>query len=164
MNLQINPEKIVNKAIIVCLIIILYFAFTSCASQRQKKAHRYFNENKVELAELCKKEFPIVPKYIKGDTITVRDTLKVVDTIPVYVDCPDGTKKECPPKEKKYIETVKAVTDTIVKSDERQEFILREEIKELKTDNKNKDEKIRKLTFALIGMILILIVCWILKK
>lgn len=53
----------------------------------------------MELAKLCldcfgdKKE----PIYIKGDTITTVDSILRVDSVRVKVDCPDGTKVDCPP-------------------------------------------------------------------
>lgn len=145
------------------IIIFLIFIISSCAGAKKKRAHRYFNENKKELAELCLERFPIKEKIVKGDTIRITDTLKVVDKIPVFVDCPDGTKKECPPKEIKYIETTERVTDTIYTIDTRNEAILKHYIKELTENNKKLIKQRKGLIYACIGLLLVLIVLRILK-
>lgn len=130
---------------------------------KKKKAHRYFNENKKDLAELCLDKFPIQEKIIKGDTVTIIDTLKIIDKVPVLVDCPDGTKKECPPKETKYIERIRMVTDTIVRIDTREKYLLELEIQE-KNDKINSLQKRRKaLIFTSVSLLLLLIVSRILK-
>lgn len=130
---------------------------------KKKKAHRYFNENKKDLAELCLDKFPIQEKIIKGDTVTIIDTLKIIDKVPVFVDCPDGTKKECPPKETKYIERVRTVTDTIVRIDTREKYLLELEIQE-KNDRINSLQKQRKaLIYTSVSLLLLLIVSKILK-
>lgn len=151
--------KTINRLIYISIAITL----TSCAGMKKKKAYRYFNENKKELAELCLDKFPIKEKTIKGDTVTIIDTLKVVDKVPVYVDCPDGTKKECPPKETKYIERIRTVTDTIVKIDTREKYLLELEIQE-KNDKINSLQKQRKaLIYTSVSLLLLLIVSRILK-
>lgn len=130
---------------------------------KKKKAHRYFNENKKDLAELCLDKFPIQEKIIKGDTVTIIDTLKIINKVPVFVDCPDGTKKECPPKETKYIERIRMVTDTIVRIDTREKHLLELEIQE-KNDRINSLQKRRKaLIFTSVSLLLLLIVSRILK-
>lgn len=125
------------KTIRTILILIVSLSVLSCGSKR-KTAYRYFNENNKELAQLCLDRFPIKTDYIKGDTITITDTLKVIDVMPVIIHCPDGTEVECPPRETKYIDRIKFITDTFVKIDTRKETILNETIRE-------RDEKISKL-------------------
>ena len=157
-------EKIIkgiDKLLILCLLVIIYLAFFSCTTQ--KKATRYFNENNKELAELCLERFPIREKTIRGDTIRITDTLKVIDKVPVFVDCPDGTKKECPPKEIKYIKTTEQVTDTIIKIDTRNEAILKHDIKELTEDNKTLKKQRKGLIYLCVGLLLVLIVSRIFK-
>lgn len=151
--------KTINRVIYISIVLTL----TSCAGMKKKKAYRYFNENKKELAELCLDKFPIREKTIKGDTITITDTLKIIDKVPVFVDCPDGTKKECPPKETKYIERIRTVTDTIVKIDTREKYLLELEIQE-KNDKINSLQKQRKaLIYTSVSLLLLLIVSRILK-
>lgn len=96
------------------LILALVLLVSSCTTQ--KKAEKWYRNNKAELAKLCldcfedKKD----PVYIKGDTRI--DTLEVKgDTVTVEGDCPDGTKIEvdCPPN--KTITINSARIDTIYK-------------------------------------------------
>ena len=155
--------KTINRLIYICFAVIIILALTSCAGMKKKKAYRYFNENKKELAELCLDKFPIREKKIKGDTVTIIDTLKIIDKVPVFVDCPDGTKKECPPKETKYIERIRTVTDTIVRIDTREKYLLELEIQE-KNDKINSLQKQRKaLIYTSVSLLLLLIVSRILK-
>lgn len=151
--------KTINRLIYICIAL----ALTSCAGMKKKKAYRYFNENNKELAELCLERFPIKEKTVKGDTVTIIDTLKIIDKVPVFVDCPDGTKKECPPKETKYIERIRTVTDTIIKIDTREKYLLELEIQE-KNDKINSLQKQRKaLIYTSVSLLLLLVVSRILK-
>lgn len=151
--------KTINRLIYICIAL----ALTSCAGMKKKKAHRYFNENKKDLAELCLDKFPIQEKIIKGDTVTIIDTLKIINKVPVFVDCPDGTKKECPPKETKYIERIRMVTDTIVRIDTRKEYLLEEKIKECAEDNRKLKNWNKRLVYTSVSLLLLLIVSRILK-
>lgn len=100
------------------LIIPLFFLFASCGSleKTRSKAYGYFAQYPNELAELCGRTYTDKePIYIEGKTITKTDTLTDTLKVPVYVDCPDGTKKkaDCPPNKKiiidnSRIDTVKA--------------------------------------------------------
>lgn len=159
-------QKIDNnimKAIYLCIATIIVLAVTSCAGAKKKRAHRYFNENKKELAELCIEKFPIQKEYIKGDTITITDTLKVIDTLPIKIPCPDGNVVDCPPKQTKYVTITKTVTDTIVKIDTRNEYLLEEKIKKGLEDNRKLKNWNKRLVYTSVSLLLLLIVSRILK-
>lgn len=54
--------------------------------------------NPDKLAELCADCYPVKPsELIKGDTVVLVDSVLRVDSVRVSVDCPDGTKVNCPP-------------------------------------------------------------------
>lgn len=111
------------------VFIGLLTVLVSCGGS--KKAHRYFNENKKELAQLCKDRFPISERYVKGDTVRIIDTIVKHSKEVITIDCPDGTKVKCPPNEVKYITVTQTIRDTIIKIDTRDVTILQEENKEL---------------------------------
>lgn len=145
------------------IIILLIFIISSCAGAKKKRAHRYFNENKKELAELCLERFPITPQHIKGDTIRVIDTLKIIDKIPVKIPCPDGTVVDCPPKEIKYVTVNNTVTDTLKVVDRRKEYILEEQINEMTKENKKLRSWNKKLIYVSVLLLLLFVVLRILK-
>lgn len=101
-------------------ILALFLVF-SCAT-RQEKAHRYFQENKGELAVLCDREFPNdTVRIIIGETIVKTDTLfaETGTRIPCP-ETPDGGKQtwvECPPA--KTVTITKERIDTLVLTDTR---------------------------------------------
>lgn len=114
------------------MLFILVLFITGCASQEKKhfKAQQFYLENKKELSTLCSSEFPIRPQYIKGDTIKKTE---VVYLQAEQVECPDGTKQDCPPP--KHIKETRTITDTIKVPDLATESKLRHEINELTSDN-----------------------------
>lgn len=114
--------------------------FFGCASieKQHYKSTKFFLNNKYKLAELCASEFPSVPKYIKGDEVVKYDT--IINPIEVFVDCPDGTKAECPKQNTITKEVFR--TDTIVKPDTAREDVLRQEINKLNASNVLLTEKL----------------------
>ena len=114
--------------------------FLGCASIEKQhfKATQFFISNKDKLAELCASEYPSVPKYIKGDEVVKYDT--IINPIEILVDCPDGTKAECP-KQKTVFKEVFRI-DTIVKPDTAREDVLRQEINKLNASSVLLTEKI----------------------
>jgi len=155
---------------------ILAFSLIGCASIDKKhfKAQQFFLKNKDKLAELCSAEFPSKTEYIKGDPVIERDT--VYSDVPIYVDCPDGTKQECP-KQKTIYEKI-TITDTlktpnvhyeaklnftINELDAKNRFITiqldkaQKDLKQSESESKRKDWIIGGLIFALaIGVVIII--------
>lgn len=122
------------------LIICASFLFFGCASFEKQhfKSTQFFLSNKDKLAELCASEFPSVPKYIKGDEVVKYDT--IINPIEVLVDCPDGTKAECPRQKTVFKEVFR--TDTIFKPNTALETKLRAEINKLNASNVLLSEKL----------------------
>lgn len=125
--------------------VLLLLSVMSCKTT-EKKAKAYYLENKGQLSELCKDCFPVREVTLKGDTVTVVDTVTTLgDTI--FVDCPDGTKVECPPAKKITVTKTNTVTDTIIRVDSALVYYYRhlanmnekELVKEQGKRNKEKD-------------------------
>ena len=112
------------------ILILLAVILVGCSGLKETKSRNYYLSHKDKLAELCASEYPIETKYIKGDTIV---KVKEVKGETVFVDCPDGTKKECP--ENKTIYKTIYQTDTIVKSNTALERKLQYRINDLEADN-----------------------------
>ena len=116
-------------------IYILVALFLVGCATNEKKAKKYYLNHKNQLAELCldcfsdKKEI----EYIKGDTITLVDTLLTVDSIKVQIPCPDGTIIDCPPGITKYITKHSYSTDTLYR--DRWQTIAELELYKGKTDD-----------------------------
>ena len=81
--------------------------------------------NPDKLAVLCADCFPVKPiEVIKGDTVVRVDSILRVDSVRVQVDCPDGTKVDCPPN-KTITRTIKThSTDTLKLRDIAYETVL----------------------------------------
>lgn len=122
------------------LIIITALLLIGCGNLKETKSRNYYLSHKDKLAELCSSEFPSETKYIKGDTIV---KVKEIKGEMVFVDCPDGTKKECP--ENKTIYKTIYQTDTIVKSNKALEAKLQYRINELEANNTLLDKEKTKL-------------------
>lgn len=112
------------------ILILLAIILVGCSGLKETKSRNYYLSHKDKLAELCASEFPSETKYIKGDTIV---KVKEIKGKNVFVDCPDGTKKECP--ENKTIYKTIYQTDTIVKSNKALEAKLQYRINDLESDN-----------------------------
>lgn len=100
------------RLLTLCVALLI---LGSCATT-EKKAKNYYLGHKDQLAQLCldcfsdKKE----PTYKKGDTTIVRlDTIINLDTTITTLDCPDGTKLDCPPNTIKYINKYTHRTDSV---------------------------------------------------
>lgn len=52
---------------------LLVLLLTGCATQ--KKADKFYKKHHDKLAELCADKFPVVEKFLPGDTVTNYDTL-----------------------------------------------------------------------------------------
>lgn len=96
------------KNLILLLSCILMF--TGCMTQKkqQRIAHSYFSLHPDELAKICSSKYPAETKFIKGEMVTKIDTVR--DSIPVQVDCPDGSKADCPPNKKIIIDNSRVDT------------------------------------------------------
>lgn len=94
----------------ILLIISCILMFTGCMTQKkqQRIAHSYFSLHPDELAKICSSKYPAETKFIKGETVTKIDTIR--DSIPVQVDCPDGSKADCPPNKKIIIDNSRVDT------------------------------------------------------
>lgn len=94
----------------ILLIISCILMFTGCMTQKkqQRIAHSYFSLHPDELAKICSSKYPAETKFIKGETVTKIDTVR--DSIPVQVDCPDGSKADCPPNKKIIIDNSRVDT------------------------------------------------------
>lgn len=131
-----------NKASILLLMVV----FSSCYTlQNAKRDLDKVNRNyPILTTEYCAKEFPVKKEYIKGDTITKRDTVTTVgDSIP----CPPQTdptklvKVKCPDQKIVYINTHStdtfygenaanlAIKDSLIADCQRSEFKATERIK-----------------------------------
>lgn len=119
-----------SKLLLIIAPLLLILA--GCASLEKKhfKAVKFFNEHENLAAEYCAGKFPSETEIIKEPPIVITDT---IDGPTVYVDCPDGTKKECP-KNKIITRTIEHNT-TITKSNTAYETVLKNQIIELKGEN-----------------------------
>lgn len=113
--------------IIVAAIIFL----SSCASvkKQRSRAHDFFREHPIELAELCGDKFPVQIEYRPGKEIIKSDTTVIKDTVTVTVDCPDGTQVDCPPNQKIIIRDTIRTRDTLLRENTAriEEFRLKSE-------------------------------------
>lgn len=111
---------------------LLLLLLAGCVSLEKKhfKAVKFFNEHENLAAEYCSGKFPSETEIIKEPPLIITDT---IEGPAVYVDCPDGTKKECP-KNKIITRTIEH-TITITKSNTAYETVLKNQINELKGDN-----------------------------
>src|SRR5690606_22670174 len=106
----------------------------SCVTE--KKARNWAYSHKEKLAEWCADCFPVKPsEVIKGDTITIVDSVVRVDSIRVQVDCTDGTKADCPPNKTITKEIKTHSTDTIKIRDTAFEYVLETKVKEVNIEN-----------------------------
>lgn len=149
------------------ILILIAVILVGCSGLKETKSRNYYLSHKDKLSELCASEYPSETKYIKGDTIV---KVKEVKGETVFVDCPDGTKKECP--ENKTIYKTIHQTDTIVKSNTALERKLQYRINNLEADNtllekektklekevKELKDKYRRSTGSVIGLGLMLTV------
>lgn len=122
------------------LIAFLILVISGCATS-EKKAKKYYLENKDQLAEICSTCFPVKEKYVKGEDVYLpSDTVFVKgDNVFIEKDCPDGTKikVECPPNDtiKVYIPIMRI--DTIVKADSAAIYYWKSEYGKIESAKKN---------------------------
>ena len=146
------------------LILLLTISLLLVGCVTEKKARNWAYSHKDKLAEWCSDCYPVKPSdTIKGDTIIKVDSITSTDTIRVIVDCPDGTKVECPPQR-----TITRVihshsTDTIKVRDTAYERVIEDKnsknedkVKQLErqledvTESRN---RYRKWFFILVGLL-----------
>lgn len=99
--------------ILIATGVLLMSGCVSVKKQRSR-AHEFFREHPVELAELCGDKFPTKTEYLPGKTVVKSDTTVVTDTVTVQVDCPDGTKVDCPPAKTVFIRDTVTIRDTLL--------------------------------------------------
>ena len=140
----------------ILTIIVISILLGSCTTS--KKAKKYAYSHKDELAEWCAECFPVKESEITpGKTIFIPgDTLITTDTVKVQVDCPDGTKADCPPAKIVTVRDTVVRTDTIKIRDTAKETVLSNNNNNLKIDVAERDREIvslkdrnKKLNYAL---------------
>lgn len=97
-----------NFIIGVAAILLISSCAPSITKQRYR-AFTFYQQNPNELAELCATNFPPKTVFKPGETIIKTDT--VTNTVTDTLECPDGTKLECPPQKTVYINKYR--TDTL---------------------------------------------------
>lgn len=151
------------KKLLLLLTIILMA--TSCGSlaKKESKARAFYEAEKGKLAELCYLHFPVKEiEVIPGDPIIVIDTVYSKEII--QVDCPDGSKADCPPP--KIINNTTTIRDTIkvldtalsaklssqIEKQNKDIEILEKEKEALKNALKEEKQKNTNKTFIIIGL------------
>ncbi len=149
-------------AIGVYLVIGACFLF---ACNPVKKAIKTMDEHPAQAALFCASRFPAKDSLIKGDTVTVRDTITSKETEIVTVDCPPNQKdtvrisKACPPGKTIYV--TNTIRDTIVRVDKAKEKVLENNLTACQTtvtkvqgdyeDMKDKRDKWRLWFWIMVG-------------
>lgn len=104
--------KLLKHLLIWCAIILTIIAFNACNPQKKlHKAIDELNKHPIESAKYCADKYPIKDSIVKGDTITVTDTLWgiVTDTVTdVYNDTVFVTKFQ-----DRVINKTRTIRDTI---------------------------------------------------
>lgn len=124
---------------IVCTLI-------SGCTINEYKARKWAYSHKDKLAEWCADCFPVKPiEVIKGDTVTLLDSIVKIDTNIVQADCPDGTKVNCPPNKvvTKVIKTHS--TDTVKVRDTAYERVIEVKLRDITKDNEQLKESLDKM-------------------
>lgn len=104
--------KLLKHLLIWCAIILTIIAFNACnPSKKLHKAIDELNKHPIESAKYCADKYPVKDSIVKGDTITVTDTLWgiVTDTVTdVYNDTVFVTKFQ-----DRVINKTRTIRDTI---------------------------------------------------
>lgn len=111
-------------------IVLLACILLSGCKVTEKKAKEWAYNHKSELAKWCADCFPVKPiEVIKGVPVLIPgDTIVTTDTVKVQVDCPDGTKVECPPTRIVTIRDTLMSTDTVKVRDTAKERVLEDSL------------------------------------
>ncbi len=118
------------------VIITLAILFTGCFTPQKAVDILSRPKNEVKAAEFCENKFPIVPIYIKGDSIVTTDTLWGLDTVHVKDTTKQGIDTVVIEKiATKVVTKTIRITDTIEKENPRKLLILSSENAKLKLDN-----------------------------
>lgn len=130
------------------LIVLLFMCslFVGCTTT-EKKAKNWAYNHKDKLAEWCADCFPVkTSELIKGDTVTLIDSVLRVDSVRVQADCPDGTKVDCPPTRTvtKIVKTHS--TDTIKVRDVAYERVIENKVREVTIKNDQLTKELDKMT------------------
>lgn len=144
------------KKILTLLAVSLLLG--SCTTS--KKAKKYAYSHKDELAEWCADCFPVKESEVTpGKTIFLPGkTIITSDTVKVQVDCPDGTKADCPPRQIITVRDTIVRTDTIKVRDRAMETILSNDVDEKDREVKKLKERLKYAYYAVGGLILILLI------
>lgn len=106
--------KVKNLLFAVSMVVLMVAMIIGCVGP--KKAVKVLDKPKHELkaAEFCSTKFPVVPLYIKGDSIVTTDTLEIYEFVPVHDTTPGGTdtvyKKQV---EVRYVNRTTRIVDTL---------------------------------------------------
>jgi hypothetical protein len=114
--------------IIGVLLATLVFIWMIAGCMTPQKATDYLKD-KGKLAEVCAEEYPVQEKFIKGDTVTVTDTLETFDVI-IDTNTVNDTfyvTKTLPPK---IIRQIRTVTDTVIKENTARIFAMKKDLDE----------------------------------
>lgn len=108
------------------LILIMVCTLISGCRTTEKKAKDWAYSHKDKLAEWCADCFPVKPsEVIPGKPVVIPgDTIITTDTVLVQVDCPDGSKADCPPNRTRTIRDTIVRVDTIKIRDTAMERVL----------------------------------------
>lgn len=131
---MIKPEqsKLTFAALIILWAIYL-LVVPGCATQ--KKAEKYYKKHPVELAKVCAEKYPVKDSIIKGDSVTVYDTLWGLETrVDTVTITPNVVTKIVEKTVPKLITKLVTVHDTIVRENTAKTAVLNSQIAKLKAD------------------------------
>ena len=141
-------KNIIYKILLtIGVAVMIVGCLSSCLTTQ--KAKDYLKE-KDKLAEICAETYPVKTEYIKGDSVTVLDTLYVGENVYDTLTTTDTvtqvvTKtitKTLPPK---IITKTIRITDTVRQENTARVAAMQIEINKLKADNQFKDLQITDL-------------------
>lgn len=156
------------KKLIFFIPMLLFLIGCNSLQKQEYKARNFYEQQKPKLAELCHLHFPVKDlEVIPGDPIIVIDTVYSKEII--QVDCPDGSKADCPPP--KIINNTTTIRDTIkvldtaltaklgsqIKKQTKDIETLEKENESLKNDLKEQKQKNTNQTFIIIGLCIALL-------
>jgi hypothetical protein len=143
---MIKPEqsKLTFAALIILWAIYL-LVVPGCATQ--KKAEKYYKKHPVELAKVCAEKYPVKDSIIKGDSVTVYDTLWGLETrVDTVTITPNVVTKIVEKTVPKLITKLVTVHDTIVRENTAKTAVLNSQIAKSARDIRILTEKTHELS------------------
>lgn len=137
---QQQQSRLTFAALIILWAIYL-LVVPGCATQR--KAEKYYKKHPVELAKVCAEKYPVKDSIIKGDSVTVYDTLWGLETrVDTVTITPDVVTKIVEKTVPKLITKVVTVHDTIIRENTAKTAVLNSQIAKLELDKKGVEVKL----------------------